>query len=97
MLADGQRERFDLVYVDGAHEAYEVLSDVVLAFKLVRVGGFLILDDYWWTPSDKRNVLESPKAAIDAFTTIYFDHVRPLTGYPSGQVYLQKIGTGVHQ
>jgi predicted O-methyltransferase YrrM len=97
MLVEGGRDSFDLVYVDGAHEAHEVLSDVVLAFKLVRVGGFMILDDYWWTPPEKRNVLESPKAALDAFTTIYFDRLRAIDGQPMYQLYLQKVRGLDHQ
>ena len=39
---------FDLIYVDGSHQAPDVLTDAVLAFQLLRVGGIIIFDDYLW-------------------------------------------------
>ena len=39
---------FDLVYVDGSHEAPHVLGDVVMADALLAVGGLLVLDDFEW-------------------------------------------------
>lgn len=63
----------DLVYVDGSHEAPDVLADLVLSFRLLRPGGVIICDDYWWSrgPAAEHDVLASPKLAIDAFTNIY--------------------------
>ena len=63
----------DLVYVDGSHEAPDVLADLVLSFRLLRPGGVIICDDYWWSrgPDAEHDVLRSPKLAIDAFTNIY--------------------------
>ena len=37
---------FDLIYIDASHYAPDVLSDAVLAFKLLKPGGILIFDDY---------------------------------------------------
>jgi predicted O-methyltransferase YrrM len=63
----------DFVYIDGSHQAPDVLADLVLAFKVLRPGGVLICDDYLWSnePQGQADVLNSPKIAIDAFTTIY--------------------------
>ena len=71
LLAEGVRA--DFVYVDGSHQAPDVLADLVLAFELLRPGGVLICDDYLWSnePPGQEDVLNSPKLAIDAFTTIY--------------------------
>ena len=44
------RVRFFLkqVYVDGSHHARDVLQDAVLAWGLLRPGGYMIFDDYGW-------------------------------------------------
>ena len=39
-------EPFDLVYIDASHEAADVLADAVLAWPLLKPGGFLGFDDY---------------------------------------------------
>jgi hypothetical protein len=39
-------EPFDLIYIDGSHEAADVLFDAVLAWPLLKPGGFLGFDDY---------------------------------------------------
>jgi len=63
----------DFVYVDGSHQAPDVLADLVLAFQVLRPGGVLICDDYLWSNEGPgtEDVLNSPKIAIDAFTTIF--------------------------
>lgn len=59
---------FDFVYVDGAHEGMNVLEDAILAWRLLKVGGILVFDDYEFT-NEKRTI--QPKPAIDAFVAIY--------------------------
>lgn len=76
---------YDLVYIDADHRAFSVLSDAVLAFDALKVGGILIFDDYHFT-----GVTPPPKLAIDAFTTCYAPKVRALRGYSNRQVYLVK-------
>lgn len=68
-------------YVDGSHVAADVLSDMVLAWRLLRVGGVMVCDDYELTKEIKFRggresypevpPLERPKMAIDAFMTCY--------------------------
>lgn len=41
-----QSEWIDLVYVDGDHATKPVIQDGVLAFPLVKVGGYMVFDDY---------------------------------------------------
>lgn len=62
----------DFVYVDGSHQAADVLEDLVLSFRLLKVGGLMICDDYLWFMErpDRRDVLNAPKIAIDAFVNI---------------------------
>lgn len=75
---------FDFAYIDGAHEGMNVLEDGVLAWRLVKVGGLLIFDDYEFT-NDRRVV--QPKTAIDAFISIYPAEVL----YRGWQVILKKV------
>ena len=71
------REGFaaDLVYVDGSHSAHDVLWDLMLSFRLLRIGGVMMCDDYTW-PVVEGRLLGTPKVAIDAFTTIYAEKFR---------------------
>ncbi|WP_222930805.1 class I SAM-dependent methyltransferase [Allochromatium palmeri] len=83
---------FDFVYVDGSHQAPDVLCDAVLAFRLLRVGGLLVFDDYLWSehaPADT-DLLRCPKLALDAFTNIYRRklQVLPVSG---NQLYARKL------
>jgi len=39
---------FDLVYVDGAHDAYSVFKDVTWGLKIVSSNGLLCGDDFGW-------------------------------------------------
>lgn len=63
----------DLVYIDGSHEAPEVLADLVLGFRLLPPSGVILCDDYLWSREETRctDILGSPKLAIDAFTNIH--------------------------
>lgn len=58
-------EQFDLVYIDGSHEAADVLEDAVLAWPLLKPDGLLGFDDYGWRkfPEAER----CPAAGVDGF------------------------------
>lgn len=88
-VADGKT--CDFVYVDGSHRAADVLEDLVLSFRALKPGGLLICDDYLGGAGSNAEVtLGSPKAAIDAFTTLYRDRLEFLHwGY---QVAVVKTG-----
>ena len=83
---------FDLVYVDGSHQAPDVLSDAVLAFQLLRIGGIMIFDDYLWRlePDGRQDLLNMPKPAIDSFVNIFQRKLRVMHGLPLWQLYLEK-------
>jgi len=92
LLSTGEK-RYDLVYIDGSHTAADVLLDAVLAFRLLRIGGVMIMDDYLWTMEPQRSVdlLNTPKLAIDAFTSIYMRKLRILSDFPNSQCFVEKI------
>lgn len=91
LLADGHGSSFDFIYVDGSHQAPDVMLDALLAFKLCKVGGYIAFDDYLWSEDlpQGRDPIRCPKMAIDAFTNIYFRKVQLLSA-PLGQVYVTK-------
>lgn len=65
----------DFVYVDGSHKTADVLTDSVLAWKLLKPGGLLVFDDYLW-PVYQDQPLLNPKMAIDAFINCHMNQVR---------------------
>jgi len=93
LLSEGKSNYFDFVYIDGSHEATDVLCDAILGFKLLKHNGFMIFDDYLWKPSSELNSLLDPlgipKPAIDAFINIYIRQLRVLTA-PLEQLFIQK-------
>lgn len=92
LIAEGKSGCFDFVYVDGSHQAPDVLSDAVLAFQLLRIGGLIAFDDYLWSEGDvvHRDPLRCPKIAIDAFTNI-FSQKATLLSAPLYQLYVLKV------
>lgn len=83
---------FDFIYIDGSHQAPDVLNDAVLAFMLLRVGGIIVFDDYLWYEdlAGGRDVLRCPKLAIDAFVNINYRKVL-VHNKPAYQLVLTKI------
>lgn len=59
-------DTFDIVYVDGGHEAHETLLDAVYSIPLLKVGGYILFDDYTWNINNLPDH-KIPKIAIDAF------------------------------
>lgn len=92
LISQNQGNSFDLVYVDGSHQAPDVLADAVMAFLLLKVGGILIFDDYVWSEnlSYGRDPLRCPKMAIDAFVNCYFRKVEVIPA-PLRQLYMRKV------
>lgn len=80
-------ERFDLIYIDGSHEAPDVLADAVLAWPLLKPGGLLGFDDYTWQvfPEPER----CPGLAINAFLTVMRGRYEGL--HRGHQVWIRKI------
>jgi len=68
------QELFDFTYIDGSHEAPDVIADCILTFNMTKVGGIIALDDYAWCPSFQqgKDLAFSPKVAIDSFVNIFF-------------------------
>ncbi|WP_094780747.1 class I SAM-dependent methyltransferase [Paraburkholderia ribeironis] len=92
LIAEGKKGYFDFVYVDGSHQAADVLADAVLGFKLLKVGGVIAFDDYLWSeqlPTGK-DPLRCPKPAIDAFVNLNCRKLDVLSA-PLYQLYVRKL------
>jgi predicted O-methyltransferase YrrM len=100
LIAQGNSEVFDFIYVDGSHQAPDVLTDCVMAFRLLKVGGVMVLDDYLWivnaagdlAPLGAEEFYNLPKPAIDAFMNIFQRKMRVLHQFPLYQLYALKTG-----
>jgi predicted O-methyltransferase YrrM len=93
LLSRGMANYFDFIYIDGSHLATDVLLDAILGFKMLKVGGVMVFDDYLWAEQsrDKKDVLSSPKIAIDSFTNVFSQKLRIINGLPLYQLFLQKL------
>lgn len=91
LIASGKIEYFDFIYVDGSHQAPDVICDAILSFRLLRVGGVIAFDDYLWAESLPYGIdpIRCPKPAIDAFTNLYCRKIRIIQA-PLYQFYIQK-------
>jgi len=92
LLAQGQAGSYDMVYIDGSHQAPDVLADAVLAFKLLRIGGVMAFDDYLWhiEKAGQQDPLNMPKPAIDAFININIRKLNVVSEAPLRQLYVVK-------
>lgn len=77
---------YDLIYIDGDHHARNVLEDAVLCFRLLKVGGIMVFDDY-----GVPETTDLPRVGVDAFLSAYGPSVAVLhTGY---QLILKKLAS----
>ena len=93
LIHEHGRGTFDLIYIDGSHQAPDVLVDAVLAFQLLRVGGLMIFDDYLWSleAQGQEDSLNMAKPAIDAFLNIFQRKMTLIRRLPLYQLYATKI------
>lgn len=91
LLVSGKTSYFDFIYIDGSHQAPDVICDAILGFKLLRAGGIMVFDDYLWAEDLPygHDPIRSPKLAIDAFTNIYCRMLNVLS-VPLYQLFIQK-------
>lgn len=92
LVAAEKQNHFDFIYVDGSHQAPDVLCDAVLGFRLLKPQGVMAFDDYLWQESLPYGTdpIRCPKPAIDAFTNLYCRKLQILKA-PLNQLYIQKL------
>ncbi len=69
-----------------------MLTDAVMSFPLLRVGGVMIFDDYLWAMEEKgsEDLLNMPKPAVDAFSNLFMRKMNVMRGGTREQIYLRK-------
>lgn len=95
LITNKMTESFDLIYLDGSHQAPDVLYDAVVSFHLLRVGGVMIFDDYLWHMEEvgKQDLFNMPKLAIDSFLNIFQRKMSLFREFPACQLYGLKISS----
>jgi predicted O-methyltransferase YrrM len=73
-------ESFDIIYIDGSHDAADVLEDAILSWRLLKDGGVLIFDDYLLSAGMERS--------IDTFFSFFSGHFEPV--HVGWQVLMKK-------
>ena len=80
-------ERFDLIYVDGSHEADDVMIDAIRSFQILREGGVMVFDDFVWDAYD--HIENTPSMAINLFLRMKRGQYRLLS--VSRQLMIAKV------
>ncbi|MEG4325357.1 tetratricopeptide repeat protein [Microcoleus sp. herbarium5] len=88
LLVDLTSEYYDVAYVDGCHKPTSALQDAILSWRLVKVGGLMIFDDYEFTFPDSPE--QDTKIGIDVFLEMFASQLEVVhKGY---QLIVKKIG-----
>jgi hypothetical protein len=56
------KEEYDIIFVDGSHLSRDIIIDITLSWKMLKKGGYIILDDY-------QNKNSEVKKCMDFFTS----------------------------
>jgi predicted O-methyltransferase YrrM len=62
---------FDFIYIDGSHRRDDVMIDCLGAWRLLREGGVMLMDDYTWMPGNPEAERVAP--AVDVFLAWHGD------------------------
>jgi len=82
---DNNQNFFDIIYIDGLHEYYQVKKDLNNALKCLKEDGIIICDDYFWkTDGDK---IEIP---ISAINEIVNENSLKIVAVTTNQIFLKK-------
>ena len=81
------KEKFDLIYVDGSHYIDDVVKDCANSFNFLNKNGLIIFDDFLW--NYYKNINSNPVGAILPFIKKNIEKIEVL--YINRQVILKKI------
>jgi predicted O-methyltransferase YrrM len=82
-LGEGTSPRYDFIYIDGSHQAPDVLGDACMAWPMLRKGGIMVFNDYLWGVNEAPT--HTPKMAVDAFIACYSEQLEVvMAGYQMG-------------
>ena len=85
----------ELIYIDGDHKASEVLTDLVLAWQILQVGGVILCDDTTtWRYTDKNGTESaqmSVRMAVEMFIQCNWHKLKILSMPDGSQTAFMKI------
>jgi len=86
-----KKEVFDFIYVDGSHTCLDCYVDMILAWKLLRVGGVLAVDDVLYASDrvEAGDLLGYPLKAKEHFMKKYVGQYRVISD--SYRLFVQKL------
>jgi hypothetical protein len=87
-LLEKYEGKFDLIYIDGDHRSRAVWNDAINSFKLCKVGGYILFDDYLWK-LPHMTLDQTPKPAVDRFISKYRNSIEVLK--KGWRVMLRKV------
>lgn len=92
LLNEGHRSTFDMVYIDGSHEASDVMTDAVLGYELCAKGGIIVFDNHNMKYSCDKGVdpIQCAKISIDAFELAFCRKLKNIEVASSFQRYYIK-------
>jgi len=67
MFSELDNVKFDFIYIDGDHSYEQVLRDLNNSFKVLKVGGVILVDDYAW-------IKDTVRRAVNDFYNAHFDN-----------------------
>jgi predicted O-methyltransferase YrrM len=80
-------EKFDFIYIDGAHEAKFVIQDAVLCWGLLKLGGHLLFDDLNFSFSNHTE--QNTVRATDFFLSVMMDDLEVLER--QNQLFVRRV------
>jgi predicted O-methyltransferase YrrM len=66
-------EKFDFIYIDGAHKAKFVIQDAVFCWGLLQVGGFMLFDNMNFSYANHPE--QNTARAVDFFLSVFVDDI----------------------
>ncbi|KAK2036067.1 SAM-dependent methyltransferase [Colletotrichum somersetense] len=82
-----QGARFDFIYIDGSHVAFDVLHDAVVSWKMLEVGGTIVFDDYTLDRYNEESF--NPAIAVDALIRCAAPEAQSSQG--GSQMWVKKV------
>ena len=87
LSVESQKKQYDFIYIDGSHQSDDVIIDAIKCFKLLKVGGIMIFDDFLWKYYEYHK--NNPCSAISAFLALKKSELRII--YLGYQVHVLKL------
>ena len=83
-------EKFDIIYIDGWHEAPQVYKDINNSWDCLNINGIIICDDYFYGDITANHDSNLPANAINKFILNKKDKLK-IINVNNTQIFLKKL------